>query len=134
MADTDDLYILQKEIHSLWSSLHMKATQHVYVDPDDSTPTKLVGDKQGTEISYANMDMVRYIPQVQLFQTYLFLSVGTSLVQSDICNCVGIQSEQFYVNKHCKSLNAVLYKVVADHCLIAQLSSLPPYSTETSWL
>ena len=79
MADTDGLYILQKEIHSLWSLLHMKVSQHVYVDPDDSTPTKLVGDKQGIEISYANMDMVSNIPQMQLF-TYLFSSVGTSLV------------------------------------------------------
>ena len=67
MADTDDLYILQKEIYSLWSSLCMKVTQHVYVDPDDSTPIKLVGDKQGIEISYANMNMVSYIPQIQLF-------------------------------------------------------------------
>ena len=57
-------YILQKEIYSLWSSLHMKVTQHVCVDPDDSTPTKLVGNKQGIEISYANMDMVSYIPQI----------------------------------------------------------------------
>ena len=85
MADTDDLYILQKEIHSLWSSLHMKATQHVYVDPDGSTPTKLVGDKQGTEISYANMDMVIYIPQIQLFtNTPIFISgdITSSIVVS----------------------------------------------------
>ena len=61
MVDTDDLYILQKEIRSLWLSLCTKVTQHVYVDPDDSIPTKLVGDKQGTEISYASMDMVSYI-------------------------------------------------------------------------
>ena len=51
MADADDLYILQKEIHSLWSLLRTKVTQHVYVSPDDSIPTKLVDDTQGTEIS-----------------------------------------------------------------------------------
>ena len=85
MADTDDLYILQKEIHSLWSSLHMKVTQHIYVNPDDSTPTKLVGDKQGTEISYANMDMVSYIPQIQLFTNIpIFISgdITSSIVIS----------------------------------------------------
>ena len=72
MVDTDELYILQKEIHPLWSSLRMKVTQHVY---DDSTPTKLVGDKQGTEIAYANMDMVSYIPQIQLFMNIpIFIS------------------------------------------------------------
>ena len=67
MADTDDLYVLQREIHSLWSSLRMKVTQHIYDNPDDSTPTKLVGDKQGIEISYENMNMISYIPQTQLF-------------------------------------------------------------------
>ena len=82
MADTDDLYILLKDIHSLWSSLHMKVTQHVYVNPDDSTPTKLLCDKQGTEISYANMDMISYIPQVQLFTNIpIFISGNiTSLI------------------------------------------------------
>lgn len=67
MADADVLYMLQKEIHFLWSSLRMKVIQHVYVCLDDSTPTKLVDGKQGTEISYANMDIVSYIPQIQLF-------------------------------------------------------------------
>ena len=85
MADTDDLYTLQKEIHSLWSSLHMKVTQHVYVDADDFTPTKLVGDKQGIKISYANMDMVSYIPQIKLFTNIpIFISgyITSSIVIS----------------------------------------------------
>ena len=93
MVDTDDLYILQKEIHSLWSSLHMKATQHVYVDPDGSTPTKLVGDKQGIEISYANMDMVSYIPQIQLFTNIPIFISGDITSPIVISVTVGIQSK-----------------------------------------
>ena len=58
----------------------MRVTQHVYDNPDDSTPTKLVGDKQGIKISYKNMDMVSYIPQIQLFTNISIFISGTSLV------------------------------------------------------
>ena len=102
MADTDDLYILHKEIHSLWSSLCMKVTQHVYVDPDDSIPTKLVGDTQDTEISYANMDMVSCIPQVQLFTIIpIFISadISSPIVIKKIKNLKKKKGSQWKVRK-----------------------------------
>ena len=93
MVDTDDLYILQKEIHTLWSSLRMKVIQHVYVDPDDSTSTKLVDNKQGTEISYANMGMVYYILQIQLFTNIPIFISGDITSPIVISVTVGIQSK-----------------------------------------
>ena len=49
--DLDGLYTPLKEICSLWQPLHMMAIQHAYVCPNNSTPTKLVGDRPGNEIS-----------------------------------------------------------------------------------
>ena len=69
-----------------------------------------------------------------IYKHTYFHQQGHHQSHDDICNCVGIQSKQFFINKHCQSLDVVLYSVVAYHCLIAQPSSLPPYSTETPWL
>ena len=59
----------------------MKVTQHVCDSPDDFIPTKLVGDKQGIEISYENMNMVSYTPQIQLF-TNIPIFITSSIVIS----------------------------------------------------